>query len=354
MTTGKRPAARPTLKHPLPALAIGLTPGGGGVAAKTMGGLAARQDAARRILAILAVLFACLGCLACSQDEPALRVDMHNRQETVLPTPEAGLTYAYLPQYSHTTSYERHHRLVEYLRATTGLPLRQVFPDTFDEHVKMVAQGQIDISFTNPFVYIKLAQQGATSFARTIKSTGKADFHSEIICRSDNKALKSPADCRGKRWIAVDPLSAGGYLFALAHFHDLGIHRRDFAEIAFAPGPGGKQENVVLAVLAGKYDFGTIREGTLDILKGRIDPEQIRVLARTRAYPEWLFAARKGLDQSVVDKLAQAMFALDPQNPEHAAILGAAGLARIIPASDQDCDPVRELVRKLGMDRAAP
>ncbi len=324
------------------------------MAAAPTGEAAIRFTAQRRALALAAALLCCLACLGCSQDEPALRVDMHNRQETVLPTPEAGLTYAYLPQYSHTTSYERHHRLVEYLRTATGLPLRQVFPDTFDEHVKMVAQGQIDISFTNPFVYIKLAQQGATGFARTIKSTGKADFCSEIICRSDNKALSVPADCRGKRWIAVDPLSAGGYLFALGHFHDLGIHRRDFAEIAFAPGPGGKQENVVLAVLAGKYDFGTIREGTLDVLKGRIDMDQIRILARTRAYPEWLFAARKGLDQRVVDKISQAMFALDPQNPEHAAILGAAGLARIIPATDRDCDPVRELVSKLELNEGAP
>jgi phosphonate transport system substrate-binding protein len=289
-------------------------------------------------------------CAACSESEPALRVDLSKREETLAPAPSAGITYAYLPQYSHTTSYKRHHLLVEYLAKATGLPMRQVFPDTFDEHVKMVGQGQIDISFTNPFVYIKLARQGARGFARTIKSSGKSDFCSEIICRSDNRGLKTLADCRGKRWIAVDPLSAGGYLFALGHFLDLGIRRQDFAEIAFAPGPGGKQENVVLAVLAGKYDFGTIREGTLDVLKDRIDPDQLRVLARTRAYPEWLFAARKGLDQGTVDKIAQAMFALSPANPEHAAILEAAGLKGIIPAKDQDLDPVRELVRKLELD----
>lgn len=301
----------------------------------------------RLALALCAALLLCQGC---SEQEPALRVDLSKRQETVIPTPEAGITYAYLPQYSHTTSYKRHHLLVEYLREATGLPIRQVFPNTFEEHVKMVAQGQIDISFTNPFVYIKLARQGAWSFARTIKSSGKDAFRSEIICRSDNRALRTPADCRGKRWIAVDPLSAGGYLFALGHFLDLGIQRQDFAEIAFAPGPGGKQENVVLAVLAGKYDFGTIREGTLDVLRGRIDLDQIRILARTKAYPEWLFAARKGLDERVVEKIAQAMFALNPDNPEHEAILGAAGLRGIIPAKDQDFDAVRELAHKLNLD----
>lgn len=309
-----------------------------------------KRPPARRALSLLTALLFCVLCLGCSEEEPALRVDMQNRQETVPPAQKAELTYAYLPQYSHTTSYERHHRLVEYLARATGLPIRQVFPGTFDEHMEMVAQGQIDISFTNPFVYIRMARQGATGFARTIRSSGRADFRSEIICRSDNQTLTTLADCRGKRWIAVDPISAGGYLFALAHFHDLGIHRQDFAEIAFAPGPGGKQENVVLSVLAGKYDFGTIREGTLDVLKGRIDMDQIRVLARTRAYPEWLFAARKGLDPATVDKIAQAMFALDPRVPEHAIVLRNARLARIIPATDRDFDPVRELVRKLHME----
>lgn len=296
------------------------------------------------------MLLLCAACSPGADDEPALRVDLSKRQETVAPAPAAGITYAYLPQYSHTTSHKRHHLLVEYLSKATGLPMRQVFPDTFDEHVKMVAQGQIDISFTNPFVSIKLARQGGKTFARTVKASGKADFRCEIICRSDNRELKTLADCRGKRWIAVDPLSAGGYLFALGHFLDLGMTRQDFAEIAFAPGPGGKQENVVLAVLAGKYDFGTIREGTLDVLRGRVDLDQIRVLGRTKAYPEWLFVARKDLDQGLVDRIARAMFALDPANPEHSAILEAAGLKAIIPARDQDLDPVRELARKLGLD----
>ena len=56
------------------------------------------------------------------------------------------------------------------------------------------------------------------------------------------------------------------------------------------------------------------------------------------------------LDERVVEKIALAMFALDPTNPEHAAILETAGLKGIIPAQDRDFDPVRELVHKLELD----
>lgn len=306
----------------------------------------------RRAVRLLALLLAALFLAACSDDEPVVTVDLTRRSDLAAPGPAQvrSLTYAYLPQYSHQVSYERHRLLVDYLRKATGLPLRQVFPDTFDEHEKMVQRGEIDISFSNPFVYVRLAQAGARAFARIIEPWGRPDFRSQIIVRADNRAIKTLEDCRGKRWIAVDPTSAGGYLFALGQFHDHGIQPRDFAELAFAPGPGGKQEKVVLAVYAGTYDLGSVRVGTLDLLKDKVDLTQIRVLAESRSYPGWVYAARVGLDPAVVDALAQAMFALDPARPEDAHILAAAHFQGIIASTDPDFDPIRDLVNKLGLE----
>lgn len=285
---------------------------------------------------------------ACS-DEPVTHVDLSEREQTSLGKDKEVITYAYLPQYSHTISYKRHRLLVEYLRKETGLPLHQIFPDTFHEHLKMVQRGEIDISFSNPFIYIKISEVGGSAFARVVEPNGKPDFRGQIIVRSDSTAINDIKDCRGKRWIAVDPSSAGGYLFALGLFIDNNIHPDDFSEIVFAPGPGGKQEKVVLSVYAGAYDLGTIREGTLPILEGKVDLDKIRVLAETRAYPGWVFSSRKGLDEAVVERIAEAMFRLDITTPEHAAILDTAHIRGIIPARDSVYDPIRELAKKLGL-----
>ncbi len=301
---------------------------------------------------LLALLLAALLLASCGEDEPVVNVDLTRRSDLTAPGPAQAraLTYAYLPQYSHQASYERHRLLVDYLKKATGLPLRQVFPDTFDEHEKMVLRGEIDISFSNPFVYVRLAKAGARAFARIVEPSGRPDFFSQIIVRADNRAIESLKDCKGKRWIAVDPTSAGGYLFALGLFHDHGIRPQDFAEIAFAPGPGGKQEKVVLAVYAGAYDLGSVRNDTLDLLKDKVDLSQIRVLAESRHYPGWVYAARSGLDPAVVSALASAMFALDPTVPEQARILDAARFQSIIPSTDADFDPIRDLVAKLGLE----
>ncbi len=287
----------------------------------------------------------------CTQEEPAQKVDLSKREEVRIQEETNVITYAYLPQYSHRVSYQRHFMLLDYLHKETGLNIKQIFPDTFDEHIKMVGQGKIDISYSNPFIYAKIARRhGAKAFARTIEAYGHEKFRGQIICRADNRAIQSIADCRGKRWIAVDSTSAGGYLYSLGLFISHGLRKEDFSEIAFAPGPGGKQEKVILAIYTGKYDVGTIREGALDVVSDKIDVAKIRVLAHTSWYPGWLFASRANLNRGIVQGIRQALIKLDDTRPEHQRILSQAGFTGIIPSTDRDYDPVRTLIQKLGLD----
>jgi len=289
-------------------------------------------------------LWAVLFLAGCGEGEPIKKIDLSQREEVTVRGPENDITYAYLPQYAHTVSYERHHLVVDYLSRATGLAFRQVFPDTFDEHMNMVGRGLIDITFSKPFIYVKIADlYGARAFARIVEDKGKENFRGQIIVRADNQQIKTLTDIRGKRLIAVDPTSAGGFLYPWGLILEQGIRKEDLAEIAFAPGPGGKQEKVVMAVLSGKYDVGIIREGTLDIMAGKIDLNRIRVLAHSHWYPGWVYAARRGLDPGVVDKIRTALLELNADNPEHAAILKKAGFMAIVPARDEDFNPVRRL-----------
>lgn len=286
----------------------------------------------------------------CDNDLSPQKVDMTQREEISPGIRQPVITYAYLPQFSHTVSFERHHRMVQYLSDATGLNIQQIFPETFHEHMLMLSQGKIDISYANPFVYALTAERyGARVFAKIIELTGEAAFGGLIITRSDNPNIQKLEDCRGKRWIAVDQFSAGGYLFGLGTFIEHGIFPGDFAEIVFAPGPGGKQESVILGVYAGRYDVGTVREGALELLKDKIDLAQIRILERTPRYPGWGYAARAGLAKEVVEDIRRAMLNLDYSNPDHRLILEKAAMKGIIPASPDDFDPVRDLMVRAGL-----
>lgn len=300
-------------------------------------------------IAILLLIVATFTLMSCRDSEKPVAISLDKRQEITFRPQIPAITYAYLPQYSHTESFQRHNRLVEYLAEETGLPLRQVFPDTFDNHISMFGQGKIDISFSNPFVYVKLANRfGARAMARIVEKDGRAEFRGQIIARRDNAAIETIEDCRGKSWVAVDPSSAGGYLFPLGHFVDQGFSLDDFQEVVFA---GGRQENVILGVYAGLHDIGSIREGSLRVVKDKIDVQQIKVIDSSRWYPGWVYAHSPRLPAEVTERIRAAMLKLDYENdPRHRAILDAAQFIGFVPSDDQDFAPIRELSDKVGLD----
>ena len=104
---------------------------------------------------------------------------------------------------------------------------------------------------------------------------------------------------------------------------------------------------MVLAVCAGKYDIGTIRQGTLDVVAGKIGPGSIRVLAETPWYPGWVFSSRQGLSPEIVSAVKQALLALDHDRPDHRPILEAAQFVSVVSSRDTDFDSVREARRQV-------
>ena len=305
----------------------------------------------RRKYRAVALCFLLALLSSCSQGEEPAYVDFSKREEIGFEEAPKTITYAYVPQYFHRVSFERHHPLIEYLKRETGLPIRQIFPDSFDDYIKMASQRKIDISFANPFIYAKVAKRyGVRAFARIIELDGRESFRGLIISRKDNKDIRTLADCKGKRWVAVDASSAGGYLYALGLFFEHGILKKDFSEITFMPGPGGQQEKVALAVYNGRYDIGSVREGMLDLVADKIDLSQIRILAHTPYYPGWMYAHRKELDPKVLSAVKGALLKINCTSPEYRDICDAAHFSGVITAEDSDYDSIRDLAAKVGID----
>jgi phosphonate transport system substrate-binding protein len=89
--------------------------------------------------------------------------------------------------------------------------------------------------------------------------------------------------------------------------------------------------------------LGLIRERTLDILADKIDTKQIRVLAHSRWYPGWVYAARRGLPPDILAKIKESLLSLDLKNPVHREILEKARFTGLLPATDADYEAVRRL-----------
>ncbi len=246
-----------------------------------------------------------------------------------------SIKVAILPLYSAITLYDRFDPLMRYLSQRTGYEFKLVIPRDFEEFYNTVKRGEVQFSYSNPYIYILLADKGCLSaFANTVIETSGDIFRGIIITRADSP-IRTIEDLRGKRVMAVSYKSAGGFLAEKLFLAEKGIDV--FKDLHMTEGK--TQEKVILNVYRKNADAGFVRETALDVLKEEMDLHKIRIVARTPYIANWPFAAAPNTDPALVDEVRRDLLDLSD-----ARILHAAEIRRFIAASDRDFDDLRRRI----------
>ncbi len=201
---------------------------------------------------------------------------------------------------------------------------------TFEELPRAVAENKVQFTLSNPAMYVELEYKYGVTRIATLKNKiqGRAytRFGGVIFTRSDRQDINGAEDLAGKRFMAVNPGSFGGWQVAWRHLQGHGIRpRRDFMPLLF----GNTHDAVVYAVENGKVDAGTVRTDTLERMarEGKITLQDFKVLDQqpidrtvfpflrtTRLYPEWPFAKTRRTSEDLARKVAIALLAMEPES----------------------------------------
>ncbi len=247
-----------------------------------------------------------------------------------------SIKVAILPLYSAITLFDRFDPLMRYLSQKTGYEFKLVIPKDFEGFYDLVKRGEVQFSYSNPYIYILLADKGYLSaFANTVIKTSGNIFRGIIITRTDSP-IRTIEDLRGKRVMAVSYKSAGGFLAQKLLLAEKGIDV--FKDLHMSEGK--RQEKVILNVYRKNVDAGFVRETALGVLKEEIDLHKIRIVARTPYIANWPFAATPGTDPKVVEEVKSDLLNLRDER-----ILQAAEIQRFIAASDRDFDGLRRRIK---------
>lgn len=242
----------------------------------------------------------------------------------------------------------------EYLSAKMGEPVT-IVPLKFEAIEPMVKEGKVDFVLANSAFYVGLEDKyKAKAIVTMINSReGKAlDKFGGVILAKAGSPINTLADLKGKKFMIVDRKSFGGAHMAWKVLKDNGIDpEKDFA--AFVE--GGKHDNVVLAVLNGSMDAGTVRSDTMERMQaeGKIKMSDFKIINQvkddfpfvhsTPLYPEWPIAAAAHVKPDVAAKMAAALKAMPKDSP-------AAKAGNVVGwAAPANYAPVRELIKKLGV-----
>lgn len=235
---------------------------------------------------------------------------------------------------------KRFEPLASYLGKAIGQPVEVRIGRNYDDHIEAAGKDRVDIAFMGPVSYIKLVERhGMKPILARLETNGLPTFRGTIVVRKDSP-LNSLAELKGKRFAFGDPDSTMSHLVPEYMLLMAGVRRKDLAEYRFL----GGHQNVVLAVLAGDFDAGAVKDEVFQ----QYESKGLRALADTPAFSDHVFVTRATLPADTVQSLRAALLRLKSL-PEGAAIMQSIkkDMTALIPAADGDYDNLRTVVKTL-------
>jgi phosphonate transport system substrate-binding protein len=257
----------------------------------------------------------------------------------------AEIKFGILPRLSAVELNTMYSPLAEYLSKEVGEKVTLVIPKDFDAYKAVVANGQVDMGFSNSLVYVQLKKDmNIDTLAVSAEKKGGTKFRGIIIARKDG-GIEKVQDLKGKKLIFVEKDSAAGYTFQMLLLTKAGIDvNKDFTMLPFAK----KHDNVTMAVFNKAADAGGIREDDLDKMKDKVDLSQIKIVAYTDYFPNWPVYSTPKLNKATAAKIKAALINLKPGDPAAEKILDAAKLSGFAPITDKDYDLLRRAAKVVG------
>jgi PAS domain S-box-containing protein len=187
---------------------------------------------------------------------------------------------------------------------------------------------QFDFVLTNPEHYITIREDhGINAIATLMPSIGGrpiTTFGGVMFTRSDRADINELDDIKGKVVASPTKQSVGGYSMQIWALLKQGLQKDQIKQFRFT---GMPHDNVVQEVIEGKADIGFVRTGVIEgmVRDGKIRLDQIKVLNRqppekfplllsTDLYPEWPLAAELDVPQSLIKRVAIALFNIQPND----------------------------------------
>ena len=280
------------------------------------------KDLRARMLRALLPLIACwltFAAPAASEAAPPLMLAVH----PYLPVPELQSRFG---------------PLADYLAREMGRPVSLRIGGNYEQHENAIGKDQVDIAFLGPVSYIHVTRQfGPKPLLARFEVDGKSSLHGVIAVRKDSP-VTTLAALKDARVAFGDPESTMSHIVPRYMLLKAGIPGGAPTRHKFL----GAHKNVALAVLAGDYDAGAMKQEVFD----EFEAKGLRALAVTPGVPDHVFVTRANLPKEDIDKLRQAMLRLKDQ-PGGPALLNGLhkGLTALGPAKDADFAELRSIVQ---------
>ncbi|MCF6355464.1 MAG: phosphate/phosphite/phosphonate ABC transporter substrate-binding protein [Candidatus Polarisedimenticolaceae bacterium] len=251
------------------------------------------------------------------------------------------------PYTSAARLMEAYKPLASYLSRKTGRAITVKISKDYRTHIQLIGEGKLDIAYMGPASYVKLvARYGKKPLLARQAIHGSPSFQGKIVVRQES-SISSLTELLGRRFAFGEVASTMSHLVPRYMLRRAGVAVDQLAGYRFL----GSHDNVALAVLAGDFDAGAVKEAVYE----KYQPRGLKVLASTPMLSEHLLVTRSNLPEQLRQALREALYALK-DDPQGAVIMNdiKPGMTTWLPVADTNYRNLRTILDVLVTEGVRP
>lgn len=249
-----------------------------------------------------------------------------------------------------------------YFRHEAGVPVEVVLFQSYEAQVAaLLADGsrvmpRVDIAWNTNLAYLQSMEWSARECRPLVMRDTDLGWTTRMIALAGG-AVASLEDLRG-RTLAIGSQDSGHAAILPRYFLDQAglVADRDFRLLQFNTDvgkhgdTGTSEADVLRAVLDGRADAGMVGSPFWAGVQARklVPAGAVADVWSSPPYSHCMFTARPGLDADVAQRFAEALYAMNFDNPAHRQVLEAEGLRTWLPADVGGYDSLTEACRRQG------
>jgi phosphonate transport system substrate-binding protein len=254
--------------------------------------------------------------------------------------PDRPILLAVHPYLPYQELQRRYRPLAEYLSEVLDRTVLVRVGRDYGEHISHIGKDQVDIAYIGPATYVYMVEKyGRKPLLARLEVNGKPVFHGYLVTNA-NSGVTDIQSLRGKRFAFGDPASTMSHLVPRHMLLEAGLDVSDLEDYQFL----SSHRNVALAVLAGAFEAGAVKEEVMETFRDR----GLIAFAQSAPFSEHLFLARSNAAEEFIETVREALLGLSdtPQGREilHSIKQTATGL---VPVEDSDYDNLRAVLLQL-------
>ncbi|HIZ50487.1 MAG TPA: putative selenate ABC transporter substrate-binding protein [Candidatus Pseudomonas excrementavium] len=250
-----------------------------------------------------------------------------------------------IPDEAPTELLRKFEPLGAYLEQELGIEVTFQPVSDYAGVVEALGAGRLDMAWLGGFTFVQARLR--TGDAIPVVQREEDEVFTSTFITAD-PGIKEHQDLQGKSFAFGSVSSTSGHLMPRYFLLQDGINPDDdFSRVGFS----GAHDATVAWVEAGRVDAGVLNTSVWEKLveENKVDTAKVRVYSTTPAYFDYNWTVRGDLDAQLVQDIKAAFLKLDPENPEHKAILDLQRASRFVETSAENYQGIEEAARSAGL-----